>query len=133
MFLIYDKSDQKKFILHKSLIIFWVLLSLPLAAHWAKVEVPDIKTGFSLGLGWIIILVVGALAFFNRLKLIFKIKSLGFVIAFIIITLVRVGIDALWYSLGLISIPLLIDDIIIKPYWKAVEYKKYHRKPRDNV
>lgn len=132
MFLILDKKDRKKFILHKALIIFFTLLMLPLAAHFAKVEIPNIRTGLSLGIGWTLILIIGALAILNRLKVLFKVKSMTFLVAFIIFSLLKVSIDALVYSTGLVTIPLLIDDIIINPYWKVILYRKYKRLEGDS-
>lgn len=125
MFLKYDKKDKKKFILAK-LFIFIAIISMGLlASHMAKLSLPTIEAKMSWSVGIMLIAIVGSFAFLNRIKMIFRVKSIGFIITFIILVLLKVGIDALIWSVGLISIPLLIDDIFIVNYFKYLDVVKY--------
>jgi hypothetical protein len=96
-----------------------------LAAHLAKLSFPTIESQLQWGAGIILVIVIAVFAFLNRIKMLFKVKSIGFLITFIILLLLRVGIDALIYATGLISIPLLIDDIFIVNYFKYLDVVKY--------
>lgn len=125
MFIKFDKTDKIKFIIAKTIIFVMILLMGLLAMHFAKVDLPSAKEKISWGLGLTLIGVIVAFAYLNRLKSIFKIKSIGFLVAFVILLLLRVSIDALVWGVGLISIPLLIDDLVITNYFKYIYLTKY--------
>lgn len=127
MFWKYSSKDKMKFIIAKLVIIISLVLMGLLAAHLTKLELPTLEDKMSWGIGWGIVALVVAMAIFNRLKILFKIKSLGFIVVFIILSLLKVGIDALIITIGLVTIPLLIDDIIISNYFKYLDYKVYGR------
>ncbi len=122
---LYQKKDRKKLILYKSLVIVMIIGAALLAAHINNLSLPTVEEKISWSLGVILIVIVATLAIFNRIKLLFKVKSLGFIFAVVALSLLRVGIDTLISSLWLISIPLLIDDLIIESYFKYLDIKKY--------
>lgn len=125
MFIKYDKIDKIKFIVAKVIIFILIILAALLAMHLAKVDLPKATQKVSWGFGLTLIAFIVALAYLNRLKMLFKIKSIGFLVAFVILSLLRVGIDALVWGTGLVSIPLLIDDIFVVSYFKYLDIKKY--------
>lgn len=125
MFIKYDKTDKIKFIVAKVIIFILIILAALLAMHLAKVDLPKATQKVSWGFGLTLIAFIVALAYLNRLKMLFKIKSIGFLVAFVILSLLRVGIDALVWGTGLVSIPLLIDDIFVVSYFKYLDIKKY--------
>ena len=91
----------------------------------AKVDFPKATQRASFGSGLILIAFIVALAYLNRLKMLFKIKSIGFLVAFVILSLLRVGIDALVWGTGFVAVPLLIDDIFVVNYFKYLDITKY--------
>lgn len=125
MFIKYDKTDKIKFIVAKVIIFILIILAALLAMHLAKVDLPKATQKVSWGFGLTLIAFIVVLAYLNRLKMLFKIKSIGFLVAFVILSLLRVGIDALVWGTGLVAIPLLIDDIFVVSYFKYLDITKY--------
>lgn len=125
MFLHYDKKDKKKYLLSKLSIFILIVLMGMWAAHITKLKLPSLEEKLSWSIGLIIVIVIIVLAFINRIKLLFKFKSVGFLISFIVFLLLSVAIETLVWALGLITIPLLIDDIILSNYFSYLNHKKY--------
>jgi len=65
------------------------------------------------------------LAFFNRLKSLLKIKFVAFLIAWVLLFSLQMIMSTLIWSIGLVLIPLMIDDLIILPLWKNLWYNTY--------
>lgn len=128
MFLSYDKKDKRKFIFSKLFIFILIGMMGYLATHFSKIELPELKHQLSFSLGWILIVIVVILALFNRLQSLFKIRSIGFLFVFLILLFFRYTIDTLVITIGLITIPLLIDDVVINPYFKYINMNKYWEK-----
>lgn len=128
MFLKYTKKDKKKFIIAKLSIFLLIVLMGYLAIKFAGLNL-EMEEKVAFGSGVILVAIVGTFAFLNRMKVLFKFKSIKFVIAFVIFLLLKVGIDALVWATGLISIPLLIDDIVIVNYFKWLDVVKYDGQP----
>lgn len=133
MFLHYQKKDKKKYILAKISIFVSILLMGMLAAHITKLSFPKFEESVSWGTGIIAVIVIIILAYFNRLKMLFRFKSIGFITFFIIFLLLSVAIETLVWSLGLISIPLLIDDIVINGYFNYINVTRYWDKYKDVI
>jgi len=125
MFLAYDKKDKTKFVLLKLAIFISIILMGILAFEGAKLELPSLSEKLSFGVGVIAIVTVVIIAFLNRLKSLFKFKSASFVLIAIILYGLRTVIEPLSFAFLLISIPLLIDDLIIDNYFKYLNVKKY--------
>ena len=125
MFLAYDKKDKTKFVLFKMAVFIAIVLRGVLAFIGLKLELPSLTEKLSFGIGVIVINAVIVLAFFNRLKSLFKFKSLSFVLIAIILYGLRAVIEPLSFAFLLISIPLLIDDLIIDNYFNYLNVKKY--------
>lgn len=125
MFVHYDKKDKFKLIAAKIFTFVFIGLMTFLAMRFSKVEVPELKNQVSLGLGFILIMIIAVLAIFNRINILFKIKSIAFLIIFLILLFFRSTIETLTIATGLITIPLLVDDLIINNYFKYLNIKKY--------
>jgi hypothetical protein len=125
MFLAYDKKDKTKFVLLKLAIFISIILMGILAFEGAKLELPSLSEKLSFGVGVIAIVTVVIIAFLNRLKSLFKFKSASFVLIAVILYGLRTVIEPLSFAFLLISIPLLIDDLIIDNYFKYLNVKKY--------
>ncbi len=125
MFLTYQKKDKIKFLTLKILVLALIVGSLFLAVYLKKIELPTMESKLSFGMGFMIALVVVVLAVFNRIRVLFKIKAIGFVTIFLILLLLKETMDTLIITIGLVTIPLVIDDIIINPYFKYLNITKY--------
>lgn len=111
MFLIYDARDKTRYILLKA-VIFAMIAVIGLLVSKNNVGIP------------IIIL----LAYSNRLKPLFKIKSIGFAVIAFGLYFLREAIEPLSLSLLLVSIPLLIDDLVVENYFRYLNMTKYFEK-----
>lgn len=125
MFIHYQKKDKRKFLILKSLVLIGIILMALLSLRVSNLKLPTLEDKLSFGIGVIIIIIVVVLAFLNRIKVIFKIKSLGFLLTFIVLLLFSKVIDTLVVGVGLISIPLLLDDLVINNYFKFINITKY--------
>lgn len=125
MFLHYNKKHKKQYLISKTLIFLGILLALLLGAHFGRVKLPTFEDSLRWGSGIIGVIIIGALAYLNRLKALFKIKSIGFIILWGILYLLSVSISGLLWTTGLVSIVLLIDDIFVVNYFKYVNVKYY--------
>lgn len=125
MYLSYDKKDKRKFKLFKLTVFLLIILMGYLSTVFSKIELPSLKDQLNFGIGTILILIVVVLAIFNRLSILFKVKSVGFLIVFLILLFFRYHIDTLVITTGLITIPLLLDDLVINNYFKYLNVTKY--------
>lgn len=125
MYLSYDRKDKRKFRLSKLTVFLLIILMGYLSTVFSKIELPSLKEQLNFGSGLILILIVVVLAIFNRLSILFKVKSVGFLIVFLILLFFRYHIDTLVITTGLITIPLLLDDLVINNYFKYLNVTKY--------
>ena len=109
----------------KVAIVIMMIIMLAVSLRVANVDLPTVQSQLSVGIGFIGVMTVFVLALVNRVNILFKIKSIGFVIMFLVLLAIREGIDIFVWSIGLMSIPLLIDDMILTPLWLNVWYKEY--------
>ncbi len=125
MFYKYDATDKRYFIYLKSFVFLLVLEMAFLAITKSNIALPTFENKLSFGIGIIGVIFVVVLAYLNRLKSLFKIKSVGFVTIAFILFFLKQAIEAMSLSFILISIPLLIDDLIINNYFKYLNMTKY--------
>lgn len=125
MFPHYSKKHKTQWILSKVIIFLGILGALVGAFYKSNIQLPTLESKLSFGVGFIMLLTVGTMAFFNRIKVLFKIRSVGFVILFLMLLLLSVAMNTLLWGLGLVSIPLLIDDIFVENYFKYINIRDY--------
>lgn len=125
MFLVYNGKDKAKFVILKLFIFISIILMGYLAFNKLELELPTLSSKLELGFGILGIVFVILLAFLNRLKHLFKFKSIGFIVIAFILYFLRMVIDSLSLSFALVAIPLLIDDLIIDNYFKYLNMTKY--------
>lgn len=118
-------KHKKMYIGGKVAIVIMMIIMLAVSLRVADVDLPTVQSQLSVGIGFIGVMTVFVLALVNRVNILFKIKSIGFVIMFLVLLAIREGIDIFVWSIGLMSIPLLIDDMILTPIWLNVWYKEY--------
>lgn len=83
------------------------------------VEFPTFESRLGFSVGILLISGVSMIAILGRLKTLFKIKSIGWIVTFLILWSFSNIITLLVYTMGFISIPLIIDDLIITPSWNS--------------
>lgn len=118
-------KHKKWFIINKVTLFAIIALMTYIAV---KITNPVIETSgekMSLSMGAMLGLSVMALAFFNRLGTLLKVKFVGFLIAFLILFSLNMIMNTLVMALGFVLIPLMIDDIILLPIWKSLWYNTY--------
>ena len=115
----YRMPTRKKwqYVLCKVGIMMAVIAMAIIAVFASGLELPTVESQLSFSVGIVMIALVTVFALTNRLKTLIKIKSLSFVVMFVILLAFSYTMYYLIYAVGLITIPLLIDDIIITPLW----------------
>jgi hypothetical protein len=88
-------------------------------------EVIEPSDKMSLTIGATLALSVVGLAFLNRLKNLLKIKFVAFLIVFLLLLSLQMIMTTLIWIIGLVLIPLMIDDLIIIPLWNKLWYNTY--------
>ena len=124
MFYKFDSKHKRLYVLSKLLVFIAIIIMGVVAMKASGLELPTVEEQIKFAGGIVLVAVVVLMAMFNRIKALFKIKSVGFVLTFLILLSFSYTIKTLIWSIGLISIPLLIDDIIINPLWINYYYDK---------
>lgn len=97
-----------------------VILSMVLAGVIAfniTGQTVQFKDSLSVGIGGFVILIVVILGLFNRIKVLFKIRFMGLLTLFVVLLLLDAIIPTAIIALGLVIIPIAIDDIYCKNKW----------------
>ena len=75
--------------------------------------------------GVIVGVLVGVLAYANRLKGLLKVKFIAFAIVWVLLLSFQAILPTLLYTIGLILPALMVDDMIMLPYWRNLWYNEY--------
>lgn len=121
----YDKKDRIKFLILKAFVVVLTISLGFLAVKMADVNLVTMEEKLQVGIGLSLITVLIVIALFGSLGKVIRTKSVGFVIGFIVFFLLRHVVDALTLGFGFLSIPLLLDDLMIRPYFKFLNMGKY--------
>lgn len=121
----YDKKDKIKFITLKIFVFILTIALGILAVKMAEVNLVTTKEKLQVGIGLSLIGILVIIALAGSLGKLIRTKSVGFIIGFIIFFLLRHVVDALVLGFGFLSIPLLLDDLVIRPYFKFLNMGKY--------
>lgn len=120
-------KHKKYYFLNKALVMLAIMIAGLVALKIEKLDFPSLsnKAKLEATAGFIMVSIVVVLGLFNRIGTIFKVKSFGFVVFFLMFLFLDLIIAPLKMALGLMLIPMLIDDIIIVPIWKSIWYNNY--------
>lgn len=113
------------YLFSKIMVILTMVIMAATVMITSNIELPTNISKMSASLGFITVLFVFGLAFLNRINTIFKIKSVGFVVLWVLFSTVELIIAPLTSALSLILIPMLVDDIIITPIFLQIWYNQY--------
>lgn len=119
-------GNHKKWYIFNQVVIL-IMLGIALSISWSvnKVVLPTNSSKLIASTSFIMSLVFFALAVLNRVGSIFKIRSMGFIFIFVMFLGLKYIIDPVVWTVGLLTIPLLIDDMIFKPIWNNIWYNEY--------
>lgn len=118
---------KKLFIIHQVLLFISIALMIFIAVKVTNPVLIERTEKMSVTLGAMVGILVMALAFFNRLKGLMKIKFVAFLIIWILLMCLDQIMDTMKWTIGLALIPLAIDDLILLPIWRNVWYNNYDR------
>lgn len=118
-------KHKKWFIINQLFIFIALLICLIISWNVNKITLPTNVEKLGSSVGFITTTLVFILAIMNRLGTLFKVKSLGFAFMYIMFLGVKFIIDPVTYTIGLMLIPLLIDDILFRPIWNNIWYNEY--------
>lgn len=122
-----SSKHKKWFILHQAT-LFTTVGGLTYAG--IKITNPEILTAndqMSLTIGAIVGILIGILAYSNRLKSLIKIKFMAFAIAWVLLYSLQAIMPTLIWTIGLVITPLMVDDLILVPVWNNLWYNNYER------
>jgi len=122
-----SKIHKRNFIIYQIVLFLMIALMTVIAVN--KTD-PHISTdadrmSFSIGIGAMIGLGVMAIAFMNRLKSLLKVKFFVFLVMWVLLSSLDMVMDTLIWTIGLVLIPLMIDDLIMLPIWRNIWYNNY--------
>lgn len=117
---------HKRLYIYTQLLVFTMIIAMfIIAMNVEKIVLPTKQEKLAVPLGFILLLIVGTIAFANRLKQLFKIKFIGFAVMLVIMLLLDSVMDTLILGTALMLIPLALDDLVFKPLWNSIWYKHY--------
>lgn len=120
-----SKKHKKIFLLHKLLLFLSILIMTIIAVSITNPEIVETSDKMSFTLGAMIGFSIMILAFFNRLKTLFKIKFVVFLVIWLLLMSLQMIMSTMLWTIGLVLIPLMIDDLIILPIWNNLWYNVY--------
>ena len=118
-------KHKKWFLVNQAIVIILLIVAAIIAWVVTKVELPSNVSKLRASAGWIVSFFVLVLALLNRIGALFKVRSAGFLVLFIMFLGLGSIIDVVTWTLGLMLIPLLLDDIIMRPIWLNIWYNEY--------
>lgn len=125
LFIRYQTKHKRQFVILYTLVVLLIFGAGYLAIKESNIPPLSIKEKADVAIGVILVIGVVVLAFFSVVKIFWKFKSLGFLTAFGILSLLKAVIDILIRTLFLVSIPLLILDLIVRPYFYYLNMTVY--------
>ena len=120
-----NATHKKWYIINKLIVFIALVICLFIAINLAGVSLPTNDAKLSASLGFFLVFGVMMLAFINRIGTLFKVKSVGFFVFWLVFMSLDYIIDPLKWAFGLMMIPLLIDDMILHPIWLNIWYNNY--------
>jgi len=122
-----SSTHKKYFILYQLLLFVFIALMTIIAINKTdpSISTDSQKMSLSLGMGTMIGLGIMAIAFMNRLKSLLKVKFFVFLVMFVILSSLNMIMATLIWTIGLVLIPLMIDDLILLPIWRNIWYNNY--------
>jgi hypothetical protein len=120
-----SKKHKRAFILYQITLFLIIAIMTVIAIKITNPKIIEPSDQMSLTIGAVLAFSVMALAFLNRLKSLLKIKFVAFLIIWVLLFSLQMIMTTLIWTIGLVLIPLMIDDLICLPLWKNLWYNTY--------
>ena len=120
-----SRRHKKWFLINQFVIVIMLVVALTISWSVNDVVLPTNASKMVSSASFVMTVIFFALAVLNRIGTLFKIKSMGFIFLFVMLLGFNYIIDPVLWTVGLLTIPLLIDDIIFKPIWHNIWYNQY--------
>lgn len=120
-----SSKHKKWYIINNLVVVFALIASMIIAWSVNEVQMPTEVSKLSASTGFVTGVAVLLMALLNKAGSLFKVRSMGFLIFFIIFMTIRSVLDVLMWTTGLMTAVLLIQDIIFEPIWKNVWWNDY--------
>lgn len=122
-----SKIHKRNFIIYQIVLFLMIALMTVIAVNKTDPHISSDadRMSFSIGIGAMIGLGVMAIAFMNRLKSLLKVKFFVFLVMWVLLSSLDMVMDTLIWTIGLVLIPLMIDDLIMLPIWRNIWYNNY--------
>jgi len=127
LFSVLSAHHKKVFVIHKLIVFALIILAVFSAVKITNPVIYSDTDRVSLVIGVMVGALVGVMAMLNRIKTLFKVKFVAFLIIWLLLLCFNMIIDTLIWSIGLVLIPLSLDDLIFLPFWRNVWYNDYER------
>ena len=122
-----NAKHKKWFIIHQISLLALIGIMVYIAVLKTNPNIVESSDKISLTIGGSLGLMIFILAFFNRLKNLLKIKFIVFLITWVLLFSLQMIMTTLIWTIGLVLIPLMIDDLFLIPLWKNLWYNVYER------
>lgn len=120
-----NSKHKKWFLINQIAVITALLIALILSWNISKIELPSEGSKLVAGFGFITTFGFFIAAALSRIGNLFKIKSVGFVFIFFMFLGLQYIIVPMTWAVGLMLIPMVIDDLVFQPIWQNIWYNNY--------
>lgn len=120
------KKHKKWYVINQIFIIVCLAAALITAWKINKITLPTEGSKMIAGVGFISTIGIFVAAVLSRIGNLFKVKSVGFIVMWFMFLGLQYILQPMIWAIGLMLIPLLIDDMIFQSIWKNIWYNQYH-------
>lgn len=126
-----SSKHKKLYILNNLVLVLALVVAMIVAWMVNKVQMPTEVSKLSASSGFVTGIAVLLVALLNKAGSLFKIRSVGFLVFWIIFMMIRSVLDVMMWTTGLMAGILLFQDIILEPMWKNLWWNEYPEQARN--
>jgi len=119
-------KHKKQYVMNQLVVLVALVVALIVSWQLADVQLPTSVDKLAASAGFVTSGAVLLLAILNRVGALFKVRSAGFLLFFLLFATIKTVLDVLMWTTGLMFIVLLLDDVIMKSYWSSIWWNEYH-------
>jgi len=125
IFHVLSKKHKKQYLINQLIVVIALIICLFISWEVTGITLPTSVDKLTASAGFVTSGGILLLAILNRAGVLFKIRSVGFLIMFILFATIGIVLDVLMWTTGLMTAVLLLDDIVMKPYWSSIWWNEY--------
>ena len=111
-----SKKHKKQFMINQLVVVAALVVALIVSWQVSGIQLPTSADKLVASAGFVTSGGVLLLAILNRIGTLFKVRSFGFLIFFLLFATIKTVLDVLMWTTGLMFLVLLLDDLIMKNY-----------------